>query len=88
MRCPLDLDEKLLILAERIRKKDVPRYTYKPTTQYVSLSIFGLDLYLIFRFRFRLKFRSDDEKNESNYLLFLKVKVLYNDYEMLFKNRR
>ena len=88
MRYPLDLDEKLLNLAERIRKKDVPRYTYKPTTQYVSFLIFGLDLYLIFRFRFRLKFSSDDEKNESNYLLFLKVKVLYNDYEMLFKNRR
>ena len=50
--------------------------------------MFGLDLYLIFRFRFRLKFSSDDEKDESSYLLFLKVKVLYNDYEMLFKNRR
>ena len=86
MRYPLDLEEKLLILAERIRKKDVPRYTYKPTTQYVSFLIFGFDLYLIFRFG--LKFSSDDEKNESNYLLFLKVKVLYNDYEMLFKNRR
>ena len=50
--------------------------------------MFGLDLYLIFRFRFRLKFSSDDEKDESSYLLFLKVKVLCNDYEMLFKNRR
>lgn len=37
-----------LILAERIRKKDVSRYTYKPTTQ--NVSFFNVRI----RFRFNI----------------------------------
>ena len=33
LRSPLNLDEKVLVLAERLKKKDVPRNLYKASTE-------------------------------------------------------
>ena len=33
LRTPLNLDEKVLVLAERLKKKDVPRNLYKASTE-------------------------------------------------------
>ena len=33
LRNPLNLDEKVLVLAERLKKKDVPRNLYKASTE-------------------------------------------------------
>ena len=33
MRSPLNLNEKVLVLPERLKKKDVPGYLYKPSTE-------------------------------------------------------
>ena len=36
LRSPLTVGEKVLVLAERLRKKDAPRNLYKSTTQNIS----------------------------------------------------
>ena len=47
LRKPLMIGEKVLILAERIKKKDPPGKLYKPTTQ--NKSFFNKDKIFIFK---------------------------------------
>ena len=45
LRDPLKIGEKVLVLAERIRKKDAPGFLYKSTTQ--NRSFFNREKYLL-----------------------------------------
>ena len=53
LRDPLEIGEKVLVLAERIKKKDAPGFLYKSTTQ--NRSFFNRDKIFIIRKRIRLE---------------------------------
>ena len=42
LRCPLNLDEKVLVLAERLKKKDAPGNLYKASTE--NMPFFNRDI--------------------------------------------
>ena len=42
LREPLDIDEKVLVLAERLRKNDAPGRLYKSTTENITDKIFTI----------------------------------------------
>ena len=50
LREPLNIDEKVMVLAERIKKKDAPRFLFKSTTENVPFfnrkEIFKIDKYI------------------------------------------
>ena len=51
LREPLEIGEKVLVLAERIKKKDAPRFLFKSTTENVPFfnkkEIFNIDKYIL-----------------------------------------
>ena len=50
LREPLNIDEKVMVLSERIKKKDAPRFLFKSTTENVPFfnrkEIFKIDKYI------------------------------------------
>ena len=51
LRDPLDVNEKVLVLAERIKKKDAPKFLFKSTTENIPFfnkkEIFTIDKYIL-----------------------------------------
>ena len=86
MRNPLDLDEKVLVLAERLKKKDAPSKFFKASTD--NISFFNREK--IFRIYKRAKLANgtylywlEDENNNKVEGRFLRQELfaLYKQFE-------
>ena len=85
LREPLNIDEKVLILAERIKKKDAPKFLFKSTTQNIPFfnkkEIFKISKYVLNNKIYNYWIKTDKEKNINKRFIREELFALENNYQ-------